>query len=183
MAEGSDRTLPEPQGRRFRVDFGLVFVAALAIGSGIAVWLTKGPARFAELLWADTTMILSLMPKIFGGMVLAIGLTMALPRERTQRLVGPDSGVRGLAIAALAGALVPGGPTVTYPMVLGLMAAGADLGAGVALVSGWVLLGVNRILIWEMSLIPSWLVALRVILSLWVPVALGLAVRVWTQRR
>jgi hypothetical protein len=46
-----------------------------------------------------------------------------------------------------------------------------------------VLLGVNRILIWEMSLIPSWLVALRVILSLWVPVALGLAVRVWTQRR
>lgn len=183
MAEGSDRTLPQPVGRRFRVDFGLVFVASLAVASGIAVWLTKGPARFAVLLWADTAMILSVMPKTFGGMILAIGLAMALPRERIQRLVGPDSGLRGLAIAAMAGALVPGGPTVTYPMVLGLIAAGADLGAGAAMVTGWVLLGVNRILIWELSLLPGWLVALRVALTLWVPVAVGLAMRAWTQRR
>lgn len=183
MAGGAEPGLRPPQGRRFHVDFGLIFVAALAIASGAGVWVTRGPARFAELLWADTAMILSLMPKIFGGIVLAIGLTMALPRDRILRLVGPDSGLRGLVLAAAAGALVPGGPSVTYPMVAGLMAAGADLGAGMAMVSGWVLLGFNRILIWEMSLLPGWLVALRVALTLWVPVAVGLAARAWGRRR
>lgn len=169
--------LPPPEARRFRIDFGLVFVAALAVGAGVAVWVTRGPARFATLLWGDAAMILSLVPKIFGGIFLAIGLAMVLPRERVQRLVGPDSGLRGLAIAAAAGALVPGGPTVTYPLALGLMAAGADVGAGVAMISGWVLLGANRILIWELSLLPSWLVALRVALTLWAPVAIGLVAR------
>jgi len=174
--------LPDPEGRRFRVDFGLVFIAGLGIAAGIGVWISQGPARFFDLLWGDMTMILALLPKIFGGILLAIALAMILPRDRVLRLVGPDSGLRGLVIATGAGAVVPGGPQVTYPLATGLMRAGADAGAGTAMVSGWVLLGVNRVLIWELSFLPGWLVALRLALTLWVPVAVGFLARAWARR-
>jgi len=174
--------LPPPEARRFRVDFGLVFVAGLGLAAGATVWITQGQARFFELMWNDTAMILSLLPKIFGGIVLAIALAMVLPRERVLRLVGPDSGLRGLTIAGAAGAVVPGGPNLTYPLARELMRSGADAGAGTAMVSGWVLLGVNRLLIWELSFLPGWLVALRLALTLWVPVAVGFLARVWARR-
>jgi hypothetical protein len=64
-----------------------------------------------------------------------------------------------------------------------LLAAGADLGAGIALVSGWVLLGLNRTLIWEFSFLPADFVLLRVALSLPVPILLGWATRKLYQGR
>ena len=102
---------------------------------------------------------------------------MFLPRERILALVGPESGVRGLAIATTAGAIIPGGPATTMPLAVGLMAAGADFGAGLALVLGWMLLGVNRVLIWELSFLPADLVLLRVLLSLPAPILIGLVAR------
>ncbi len=180
--ENGPARLPPPEARRFRVDFGLLFIASLSLSAGIAVWITQGPGQFFHLLWGDTAMILSLLPKIFGGILLAIALSMILPRDRVLRLVGPDSGLRGLVIASGAGAVVPGGPHVTYPLAMGLMRAGADAGAGTAMVSGWVLLGLNRVLIWELSFLPGWLVALRLVLTLWVPVAVGQLARIWARR-
>lgn len=171
--ETAGPALRPPEARRLRIDFGLFFVAALAVGSGAAVWHLQGRDRFLSLLFADLATLGSLLPKIFGSILLAVGLSMVLPREKVLRLIGPESGLRGLFLASLAGALIPGGPNMTFPLTLALMAAGADLGAGLALITGWVLLGTNRILIWELSLLPGWLVALRIGLSLAVPMAIG----------
>lgn len=72
---------------------------------------------------------------------------------------------------------------MTFPLAAGLTAAGADLGATIAFVSGWSLLGLNRTLIWEFSFLPSDLVWTRYMLSLPAPVLLGLAARAVMQRR
>lgn len=159
------------------IDGSFLFVLGLALLSGAGVAWLKGPARFWEILARDLGFTLILMPKIVAGVVIACALPLLLPRDRVLRHVGPESGLRGLLIAALAGAALPGGPSVTYPLTLGLMAAGADLGAGVALVSGWVLLGLNRTVIWELSFLPPEFVALRVALSLPAPILLGWAAR------
>lgn len=159
------------------IDGSFLFVLTLAVASGFAVWLLKGPDRFWDLLLRDLGFAVLLMPKILAGVLIASALPFLLSRERILALVGPDSGLRGLAIATAAGAIIPGGPSVTYPLTIGLMAAGADLGAGVALVSGWVLVGLNRTLIWELSFLPPEFVAMRVGMSLAAPVLFGLAVR------
>ena len=82
-----------------------------------------------------------------------------------------------------AGALFPGGPAVTFALTAGLITSGADIAAGVAMVSGWVLLSANRTLIWELSFLPAHFVGLRVLMTLPVPILLGLAIRHVARRR
>ncbi len=170
-------TPPGSSTPRRMIDGSLIFITALAVAAGTGVWLSEGAGRFREILLAESLFTLELLPKIVAGVLIASALPFLMSRDRVQALIGPDSGMRGLAIATLAGAIIPGGPSVTYPLTIGLMAAGADLGAGVALVSGWVLIGLNRTLIWELSFLPPEFVALRVALSLPVPVFLGWIVR------
>jgi len=180
-AKADPMTAPAPPAGsstpRKLIDGSLIFVAAVAVAAGAAVWWLKGAERFWDIFAKETLFTLALMPKIAAGVLIASILPFMLSKERIQALIGPDSGLRGLAIATLAGVVIPGGPSMTYPLTIGLMAAGADLGAGVALVSGWVLVGLNRTLIWELSFLPPEFVALRVALSLPVPVLLGWAVR------
>ncbi|MBN2905520.1 MAG: hypothetical protein JXJ18_02295 [Rhodobacteraceae bacterium] len=169
---------PDPPAKPPKlIDGAFLFILALALGSGAAVFWLKGADRFTQILLHDLGLSLALLPKIAAGVVIATALPFLLPRERVLALIGPESGLRGLAIATAAGAVFPGGPSVTYPLTIGLMAAGADLGAGVALVSGWVLFGLNRTLIWELSFLPAHFVALRVALSLPAPILMGLIVR------
>lgn len=158
-------------------DGPFLFVLGLAVVSGAAVLWLKGPERFWEVLSRDLGLALAILPKVVAGVLIASALPSLLPRDKVLKHVGPDSGLRGLAIAAAAGAVFPGGRSVTDPMTVGLMAAGADLGAGVAVVSGWVLLGLNRTIIWELSFLPPEFVALRVALSLPAPIVFGLIVR------
>ncbi|MDP3342391.1 hypothetical protein [Frigidibacter sp.] len=164
------------------IDGGLIFVTALLCLSGVGVWITRGPERFFDLLWSDLGFALILLPKIFGGILLATALGLSLPRARVLALIGPDSGWRGLMIAAVAGAVMPGGPHVIYPLTVALMAAGADMAAGVTIVSAWILLSLNRTLVWELSFIPVEFVAMRFLLTLPVPVMLGLVVRALAAR-
>lgn len=164
-------------GKRKLVDTSLVILFALTAAAGVAVWVLRGPQAFWAALGQDLFFMAILLPKIAGGVLIAVLLQYVLPKKRMSRLVGPESGWRGLALAALVGAVVPGGPSITFPLVIGLMAAGADVGAAVAMVSGWLLLNVSRTLIWELSFLPADVVALRIMLSLALPVLLGALVR------
>ncbi|KAJ55669.1 hypothetical protein ACMU_13345 [Actibacterium mucosum KCTC 23349] len=159
------------------MDGSLIFLIALGVAGAIGVWFLKGPDVFWQILGHEVVFAAALMPKIVAGVLIASALPFLISRDRITAAIGPESGWRGLAIAAAAGAIIPGGPSVTYPLALGLMAAGADLGAGIAIVSGWVLLGLNRTLIWELSFLPADIVALRFVLCLPFPILLGLATR------
>lgn len=166
-----------PAPKRRLIDGNFLLLLALSVAAAAAVYWQKGATVFWSIAARDTGFALALLPKIAAGVLIAMILPRLFQRERIMALIGPDSGLRGLAIATLAGAAIPGGPSVTFPLTIGLMAAGADLGAGVAMVSGWVLLGLNRTLIWELSFLPADLVALRYALSLAAPILLGAIVR------
>ncbi|MBB4023161.1 MULTISPECIES: permease [Actibacterium] len=172
-----DPPSPGSSTPRKLIDGSLIFITALAVAGGAGVWWLKGGDKFREILLIETGFAVMLLPKILAGILIASCLPLLMSQRRIQALIGPESGLRGLMIATLAGVVIPGGPSVTYPLTLGLMSAGADLGAGVALVSGWVLVGLNRTLIWELSFLPPEFVALRVALSLPAPVLIGWAVR------
>lgn len=173
-------TQPRPGASTPRklIDGSLIFLVCLGIAAGIGVYVLKGPDDFWRILGHESLFSAALLPKIAFGVIIATALPFLLSRERISRAVGPDSGLKGLAIATLAGAVFPGGPSVIFPLSLGLLAAGADLGACVALSSSWMLIGLNRTLIWELSFLPADMVALRVALSLPLPFLIG-----WTVRR
>lgn len=174
---------PPARKPRRTLDGGFFVLTVFTLVAGAAVCLTKGPERVAEIMAETLRFIAVLSPKIAAGIFIAATLPMLLPREKVGRLIGHDSGLRGLAVATVCGAAIPGGPMMTFPLAAGLGLAGADLGATIAFISGWSLLGLNRTLIWEFSFLPAELVWTRYLLCLPAPVLLGLAVRMFRQRR
>ncbi len=164
-------------GRRPKGDVGLLVVATVAITAGALCYFLKGPEVFLATLEDDLGLLLSILPKVLAGVLLAGLLTVLLPQDKVARWMGARSGLRGLVLAGLAGALLPGGPMMAFPLTVALGVAGADIGTATAFIAGWSLLNLNRTLVWEMSFFPHDFVYLRYGLSLLVPVLLGLAAR------
>ncbi len=158
-------------------DKGFAILLAVTFAGGFGVWYSKGAAQVWSLAKSDLYLLLILMPKILAGVFIAGSLPLLFPRDRIAGWIGPKSGLRGILIGAMAGMLIPGGPSVTYLLAAGFMGVGADVGAVIAYVTGWALLNLNRTLIWEMSFLPADVVVLRIALCLPVPVLCGLMAR------
>jgi uncharacterized membrane protein YraQ (UPF0718 family) len=174
---------PPTRKPRKVIDGSFLILSTFTIAAGVAVFLASGWQRTFEILVETFGFLALLSPKLGAGIFIAATLPLMLPREKVGRMIGKESGLRGLVVAVACGAALPGGPMMTFPVAAGLAAAGADLGAMIAFISGWSLLGLNRTLIWEFSFLPSDMVWTRYLLSVPVPVLLGLAVRMFMQRR
>ena len=166
-----------PRDSRRPKDVGLLVVASVAITAGALCYALKGPDVFLATLQDDLGLLLSILPKVLAGVLLSGLLRVLLPQDKVARWMGARSGLRGLVLAGLAGALLPGGPMMAFPLTVALGAAGADIGTATAFIAGWGLLNVQRTLVWEMSFFTHDFVYLRYGLSLLVPVLLGLAAR------
>jgi uncharacterized membrane protein YraQ (UPF0718 family) len=175
---------PPPIRKKRRViDGSFLVLSAFTAVAGIAVFLSSGAGRTLKIVSDTFAFIVVLSPKIAAGIFIAATLPLMLPKEHVGRLIGRESGLRGLLTAAFCGAALPGGPMMTFPVAASLGVAGADLGAMITFISGWSLLGLNRTLIWEFSFLPADLVWTRYLLSLPVPILLGLAVRTVSRAR
>lgn len=97
-----------------------------------------------------------------------------VPEAWVQAALGRESGIGGLAVATVAGALLPGGPFVAFPLAIGLAERGAGVPQLVALVTAWSVLGVNRIVAFELPVVGARFVALRVLASSPLPLLAGL---------
>ncbi|MBO9465138.1 hypothetical protein J7443_07860 [Tropicibacter sp. R15_0] len=162
---------PLGRQRAFDTSFVILLVIAIAAATGVA-WL-HGPGRVVEIMARYLGFLLVLSPKILCGFFVAAAVPILIPREVITRWVGQGSGTRGLAMASLAGALVPGGPMMIFPLAAGFRAAGASTAVLISFVTAWSLYGLNRTVIWEMSFLPIDFVLARVAICLPVPFLLG----------
>ncbi len=141
-----------------------VVVAALMV---VAVRRKDGTARKAIEFTAKD--FLHLLPRLVLGVIGAGYLARILPQDVVLALIGPDSGIRGLLAASVAGALTPGGPVVGFALGSAALKSGAGYAQITAFVTAWSLFALNRTLIWELPMMPSWFVRLRILVSLPVP--------------
>jgi uncharacterized membrane protein YraQ (UPF0718 family) len=159
--------------------FGTSFwvLAAIAGLAGWAAWELKGTDAVGSALSSDFDIVVFLLPRMIGGMMLA-GLVQAiLPPDLVARWVGEESGLRGIVIASVVGGLTPGGPMTSFPIVVAFYMSGADRGALVAYLTGWSLLGFQRILVWELPLLGPEFTLYRMAVVATLPVLAGLLAR------
>jgi uncharacterized membrane protein YraQ (UPF0718 family) len=126
-----------------------------------------GSARIA--IEAGLREFVHLLPRLAVGVIGSGFLARALPQETVTSWLGGDSGLLGITLATIAGALTPGGPVVGYSLGSAALKAGAGLPQVMAYVTGWSLYTVNRMLIWEFPTMPREAVWQRVIISLPLP--------------
>lgn len=158
-------------------DIGFLFIAVLALIAGAVVYMRDGTSRFFDILAKDAVLLVTILPKVAAGVLVAAFLRLLLPKEVVARWIGERSGLRGLVLATLAGAIIPGGPMTIFPIATALYTSGADRGATIAFITSWLTLGINRAIVWELSFFGAEFVVIRMLVSLPVPILVGLAAR------
>lgn len=160
-----------------RVDWGLVIVASLSFGAAGYVLAKEGTGVAGAILAEDFWLFASILPKVMLGCLIGSLIRLLISRETIERFIGEGSGLLGLALAGLIGMLFPAGPFTIFPLAVVLMASGADRGAAIAFISAWLLVGINRAIIWEMPFFGTDFVLFRFVISLPMPILLGLLSR------
>ncbi|MGL4242956.1 MAG: permease [Beijerinckiaceae bacterium] len=172
--------------KRAVFDWAFAIVAALSVGSAAYVLHRDGTDVARAILVEDLELFATILPKVAAGCLIGAFVRLLVPREVIVRWVGEGSGLRGIVIATAVGAIFPGGPFTIFPLAGAFMLSGADRGSAVAFVIGWLLLGVNRAIIWEAPFFGTDFVLLRFAISVAFPVLAGLLARnvdrLWSER-
>ena len=114
-------------------------IMALIASLMIIVGYQQGNNQHIEGLKLAITMTKQMMPLLLLALVIA-GMAQVLAtnhQDFINKWLGPESGVRGILIASIAGTLTPGGPVVTVPILAGLLKSGSSIGVAVAYLTGW----------------------------------------------
>jgi len=108
------------------------------------------------------------------AMLAAAFLAEALPIENIASVIGPQSGLAGIALAAAIGGAMPGGPMTSFPIALIVYEGGAGAPQIVALIAGWSIFALHRVLAYEAPMMGWSFVALRMAACAILPILAGL---------
>jgi len=148
-----------------------IMVAALALGVA-----RRSAPLLRESLRGGGGEFLHLVPRITIGVLGSGFIAAALPQDVVAHWLGSSSGVLGIVIATLAGAMTPGGPVVGFAIAAAALKGGAGAPQVIAYSTAWALYAFPRLLSYELPIMPARVVWLRVIASLPLPfLAAGLA--------
>ena len=168
---------PDQRAARPLIDRPTQIFIALAVISALAVAIVKSPDAAIGAITTALELFLTIVPLIAIGLFLGGLVKEIADPEKVAPILGARSGLRGLVIASAIGALTPGGPFAAFPIVYAIFVAGADVGAVVAFLTGWSLIALHRVVVWELPLLGPDFVALRVAVSLPLPIVAGLIAR------
>jgi uncharacterized membrane protein YraQ (UPF0718 family) len=105
----------------------------------------RGQGEHVTGLQRSLTMTVEIIPLLVFAFIVAGMVQVLLPRELLSKWIGAESGLRGILLGCLAGGLTPGGPYVNFPIVAGLLRAGASVSTMVAFITAWSLWAVARL--------------------------------------
>ncbi len=156
-------------------------MAVIAIVFTLLVY-RKDPSLVFTGLKTGFGMLMGIVPALVFGFWIAGMITVIMPTELLIRLLGEESGCKGLLIATVGGMLTPGGPFVQFSIVNALLQQGAAIAPVVTYLSAWALMGINRFLVYEVLLLGWKLAVTRILASLAFPALIGLLTKiVWNR--
>jgi uncharacterized membrane protein YraQ (UPF0718 family) len=135
-----------------------IIMAALA-AIFLVIGYYKGQGQHLTGIKSAVNMTVQILPLLIFAFIVAGMVGVLLPQELISEWIGAESGLRGIFIGTVAGALAPGGPYVSLPVAAGLLRSGAGVGTMVAFLTGWSLWAVSRlpmevgILGWKFTLV------------------------------
>ena len=126
----------------------VVGVLALMVG-------LRGRTLFNDGARAGAVEFIHLLPRIAIGVVGSGYIAEVLPKTLIAPWLGPESGLTGVLIATLGGALTPGGPVVGFSIGAAALKGGAGAPQVIAYTTAWALYAVQRLVIFEVPMMPA----------------------------
>ena len=121
-----------------------IIMGALAV-IFLFIGYSKGQGQHIAGMRSALRMTVQILPLLIFAFIVAGMVQVLVPREILSEWVGAESGMRGILIGTVTGALAPGGPYVSLPVAAGLLQAGAGVGTMVAFLTGWSLWAFSRL--------------------------------------
>lgn len=146
----------------------LIILAVLASAHAYG----KGDGSLAGGFAIARKTFVGIAPLLLVAFIMAGFIQVVIPPELIQSWLGQESGLKGILIGSIGGALLPGGPYIAFPIIASIFQAGAGLGTAVAFVAGWAMWGVVNIP-FELAMIGYRFMFLRLTLVLIIPPAAG----------
>ncbi len=151
----------------------------MTLAINILLWLVVGALAFFAAMRGRVLLndgardgvieFIKLLPRIGIGVVGSGFVAEALPKDLIGYWLGPESGLLGVTLATLGGALTPGGPVVGFSIGAAALKGGAGAPQVIAYSTAWALYAIHRLMIWEVPLMPARMVWLRAAVSLPLP--------------
>src|SRR5262249_8283588 len=148
--------------------WGLVGVLALTAA-------VRSKALFQEGAWEGSRDFVVLIPRVLIGVVGAGYLAAVMPQDVIAHWIGPNSGIIGIFIGALFGAATPGGAVVGFSVGAAALKGGAGAPQVIAYTTAWSLYTIQRLINWEIHMMPPRVVWLRALVSVPLPIMAGIA--------
>lgn len=115
-------------------------------------------------------LLIRIPPALIAGSFLAT----LVPQQFVASLLGEASGTNGIVVATALGAILPGGPMITFPLALVLIQAGVGLPQMVTLITAWSVLAIHRVIVFEIPSLGWKLTGIRLLASLLLAPCAGL---------
>src|SRR6516162_1292661 len=148
----------------------LLWVLVAALGLTAAV---RSKALFREGAAEGARDFVLLLPRILIGVVGSGYIAAIMPQDLITTWIGPQSGLLGITIATLAGAVTPGGAVVGFSVGAAALKGGGGAPQVIAYSTAWSLYALTRLINWEVAMMPARVVWLRAIVSIPLPFLAG----------
>jgi len=153
----------------FVVNFLLwVLVAGLALTAAV-----RSKALFREGAWEGSRDFVVLIPRVLIGVIGSGYIAAVMPQDLITTWIGPNSGILGITIATLAGAITPGGAVVGFSVGAAALKGGGGAPQVIAYSTAWSLYALTRLINWEVAMMPPRVVWLRAAVSVPLPFLAG----------
>jgi hypothetical protein len=129
----------------------------------------RGRLLLTDGLRTGAMEFLQLLPRIGIGVIGSGYIAEVLPKALIAPWLGPESGVTGVLLATIGGALTPGGPVVGFAIGAAALKGGAGAPQVIAYSTAWALYAIHRLVLYEVPMMPARVVWLRALVSLPLP--------------
>lgn len=149
----------------------IIMTAVTAILAVFGV-IQQGPSIIAAGIMAGAKMVIEVIPLLAAAFILAGMIQVLISKEFINKWLGKDAGLKGIFLGAVAGALIPGGPYVFYPLAASFLLSGAEIGTVIAFVVAKNLWTISRLPM-EIALIGPEITAVRYSITFVFPIIVG----------
>jgi uncharacterized membrane protein YraQ (UPF0718 family) len=159
---------------RGKMDVALLTLCILVVVLYTIAYLMRGWDLPLSALVSGGQMLRFVFPRLLLGFALAGMIQVMIPTEYIATMIGEGSGVKGILIATVAGAVTPGGPFVNFPIVAALHKSGAGVGPLAAYLVAWGIIPINRTLVYEIPFMGTHFAFARYLSCIIFPVVIGI---------
>lgn len=148
-----------------------VLLILLVVLIGLAIKRHEDPGPIVKRVIEQGA---KLIPRILCALIAAGFVAELLPKEAIAEFMGAEAGILALPIAAATGLLIPAGPVIAFAIAAVFAKAGASTPALITFITAWSLFASHRILIFELPMLGSSFLRLRLLSVLPAPFIAGL---------